>query len=98
MGRSDDRRRRGFTQLIWLCKNDGVWFAEGHGVEPDIPVTDHPGELAKGRDPQMDAAIAERRRRIEENSVVFAPPPPMERRLAESGATRSRVGQRNWQP
>ncbi len=81
-----------------LYKNDGVWFAEGHGVEPDIPVTDHPGELAKGRDPQMDAAIAELLRRIEENPVVFAPPPPMERRLAGSGATRSRVGQRNQQP
>ena len=74
---------------------DGEWIIEGHGVEPDIAVTDHPGELAKGRDPQMDAAIAELLRRIEENPVVFAPPPPMEGRLAGSGPRRSRVGQRN---
>jgi tricorn protease len=27
----------------------GQWFAEGHGVEPDIRVDENPTELAKGR-------------------------------------------------
>ena len=26
----------------------GQWFAEGHGVDPDIPVEEDPAQLAKG--------------------------------------------------
>jgi len=37
----------------------GQWFAEGHGVEPDIPVDDDPAELAAGKDPQLARAIKE---------------------------------------
>lgn len=37
----------------------GTWFAEGHGVEPDIRVDEDPGQLAKGQDPQLDRAIKE---------------------------------------
>ena len=65
-----------------LYRNDGQWFAEGHGVEPDIPVTDHPGELARGNDPQLDAAVAELMRRIREDPPVLPAPPGDERRIA----------------
>ena len=64
-----------------LYRNDGQWFAEGHGVEPDIPVTDHPGELAKGNDPQLDAAVAELMRRIREDPPALPAPPADERRV-----------------
>jgi tricorn protease len=37
----------------------GKWFAEGHGVDPDIEVPDDEGALAKGTDPQLDRAIQE---------------------------------------
>lgn len=37
---------------------DGTWGVEGHGVDPDVRVVDDPAELAKGADPQLDAAIA----------------------------------------
>jgi tricorn protease len=37
----------------------GQWFAEGHGVEPDIPVPEDPSQLAKGNDPQLERAIEE---------------------------------------
>ena len=37
----------------------GKWFAEGHGVEPDIPVPEDPSKLANGTDPQLQRAIAE---------------------------------------
>jgi len=36
---------------------EGTWGIEGHGVDPDIEVIDDPGLLAKGQDPQLDAAI-----------------------------------------
>ena len=36
---------------------DGEWFKEGHGVDPDIEVIEHPTALAKGIDPQLEAAI-----------------------------------------
>jgi tricorn protease len=42
----------------------GEWFAEGHGVDPDIPVDDDPAQLAKGTDPQLERAIQEVTRRI----------------------------------
>jgi tricorn protease len=38
---------------------DGKWFAEGHGVDPDIEVIDNPSELARGIDPQLNRAIEE---------------------------------------
>lgn len=60
---------------------DGRWFAEGHGVEPDIPVVDDPGEMAKGRDPQLDAAIAEVEKLIKANPPSLPAPPPFEKRL-----------------
>ena len=37
----------------------GRWFAEGHGVDPDIEVPDDEGQLAKGTDPQLERAIQE---------------------------------------
>jgi tricorn protease len=58
----------------------GNWFAEGHGVEPDIPVDEDPGQLARGVDPQLERAIAEVMQRIER----MPPPPsrpPYERRV-----------------
>ena len=49
----------------------GEWFAEGHGVEPDIEVDDDPSQLAKGTDPQLQRAIKEVMDRI-----AKAPKPP----------------------
>jgi tricorn protease len=57
---------------------DGVWFAEGHGVDPDIPVIDDPNELAKGIDPQLEAAINAVLEQLAENPPVFADPPEFE--------------------
>jgi tricorn protease len=42
----------------------GRWFAEGHGVDPDIAVDEDPGALAKGVDPQLERAIEEVKRQI----------------------------------
>jgi tricorn protease len=42
----------------------GTWFAEGHGVDPDISVDDDPAQLAKGTDPQLQRAIDEILKRI----------------------------------
>ena len=49
----------------------GTWFAEGHGVDPDLPVDDDPTQLAKGTDPQLQRAIDEILKRI-----AAAPKPP----------------------
>lgn len=43
---------------------DGSWGIEGYGVDPDIEVIDDPGLLARGEDPQLDAAIAEIKRLV----------------------------------
>ena len=38
---------------------DGTWFAEGHGVDPDIEVPEDPAQLAKGVDVQLERGIQE---------------------------------------
>ena len=62
---------------------DGRWFAEGHGVEPDIVVEEDPTQLAKGVDPQLERAIEDVMRRVKE--LTPAPGRPQyERRTAPS--------------
>jgi len=62
----------------------GQWFAEGHGVEPDIRVEEDPTELAKGRDPQLTRAIDEAMTRVK--AMPPAPArPPYERRIGGGG-------------
>ena len=62
----------------------GRWFAEGHGVEPDISVAEDPTQLAKGTDPQLQRAIAEVLDRIAKAPKVPGRP-PYEKRIPRSG-------------
>ena len=66
-----------------MYSTDGEWFAEGHGVDPDIEVPEDPAQLAKGRDTQLEAAIAEIMRQLEENPPAKAKRPPYENRTAK---------------
>ncbi|UCC38533.1 MAG: PDZ domain-containing protein [Candidatus Aminicenantes bacterium] len=50
-----------------IYSNRGVWFKEGHGVDPDIEVIDDPSQLSKGVDPQLERAIKEVLRMLKEN-------------------------------
>ena len=59
----------------------GRWFAEGHGVDPDIPVDEDPSQLARGVDAQLERAIQEVLQRIKDQKPA-APRPPYERRTA----------------
>ncbi len=58
----------------------GQWFAEGHGVEPDIEVDEDPTALARGRDPQLERAIEEVVSRLPEATPIPSHP-PFERRV-----------------
>ena len=53
----------------------GQWFAEGHGVEPDIAVDDDPAQLAAGNDPQLARAIKEVTERAAKAPKAPARPP-----------------------
>ena len=58
----------------------GQWFAEGHGVDPDIRVDEDPAAQAKGTDAQLERAIAEVMSQLK--STTPAPPKPAyERRV-----------------
>jgi tricorn protease len=65
-----------------MYSTDGVWFAEGHGVDPDIEVLEDPTQLARGVDPQLERAIQETLRLLEENPPVRAKRPRYENRTA----------------
>jgi tricorn protease len=51
---------------------DGTWGIEGHGVDPDIEVMDDPSALARGEDPQLEAAVAHLLSELER--APFVPP------------------------
>ncbi len=54
---------------------DGEWAVEGEGVAPDIEVFQHPAEVLKGNDPQLEAAVREALRLLELNPVELKPEP-----------------------
>ncbi len=45
----------------------GEWIIEGYGVDPDIEVIDDPTQMAKGKDPQLEAAIEEILKQLKKN-------------------------------
>ena len=67
-----------------VYSKDGKWIIEGHGVDPDIDVVDDPAQMAKGIDPQLEAAIHEVMGQVEK-----LPPkvkaPAYTKRIAEDG-------------
>jgi tricorn protease len=63
----------------------GTWFAEGHGVEPDIAVEEDPTALANGKDPQLERAIAEVMDRVRKLPPVPGRP-PYEKRIPTTTA------------
>lgn len=54
---------------------NGEWAVEAEGVAPDIEVMNTPREVADGRDPQLEAAVAEALRLLETQAVEFEPEP-----------------------
>ena len=67
---------------------DGTWFAEGHGVEPDIHVPEDPTALARGTDPQLERAIEEVLRLLEISPPLAPRRPPREDRTAPATEAR----------
>jgi tricorn protease len=65
----------------------GQWFAEGHGVEPDIPVDEDPAQLAAGNDPQLARAIKEVTDRVAKAPKAPARP-EYEKRIPRGGGSR----------
>ena len=59
---------------------DGTWFAEGHGVDPDIEVREDLGAMAKGIDPQLERAISEIKNEIKTKGYTVPTRPPYQNR------------------
>jgi len=59
-----------------LYDPSGVWFTEGHGVDPDIEVPEDPSALARGTDTQLERAIQEALRLLDEPGRFLVPGTP----------------------
>jgi tricorn protease len=59
---------------------DGTWFAEGHGVDPDIKVVDDPAQMVKGIDPQLQKAIEVVMQELKNNPPANPKQPPYQKR------------------
>ena len=70
-----------------MFETKGQWFAEGHGVEPDIRVDEDPAQLAKGIDPQLERAIKEVTDRVAKAPRVPARP-AYEKRIPKTNGSR----------
>ncbi len=55
---------------------EGEWLIEGHGVDPDIVVENLPHETFKGKDAQLEAAVAHLKELIKEDPRDVPAPPP----------------------
>jgi tricorn protease len=62
---------------------DGQWFAEGHGVDPDIVVADDPSQMVKGVDPQLEAAIQEVTKELQQHPYTAPKRPPYQNRTPQ---------------
>ncbi|QEC50954.1 tricorn protease [Anseongella ginsenosidimutans] len=59
---------------------DGTWFAEGHGIEPDIEVNEDPTDLANGIDPQLKKAVEVVLEELKTAKPSYIAPPQPEKR------------------
>jgi tricorn protease len=55
---------------------ESQWVIENHGVDPDIPVDDTPGDWMQGRDDQLQAAIDYILGEMKKRPASLPPPPP----------------------
>ena len=68
-----------------LYRNDGHWFAEGHGVDPDIEVLEDVTALAQGRDPQIERGVEELLKALGDDRIVAPEVPAPEDRSRNGG-------------
>lgn len=66
-----------------LYDNDGHWFWEGEGVEPDIEVWDDPNILLQGRDPQIERVVEEVLGLLKTHPPTMTPAPEREDRKTD---------------
>ena len=64
---------------------EGAWLIEGHGVEPDVVVDNLPHATFKGKDAQLEAAVAYLHKRIKEQPVPPVVVPRFPDKAAENG-------------
>ena len=53
------------------------WVVENVGVKPDIELTNNPGLMAAGRDPQLERAIEEILKMLEKNPPFWPKVPDL---------------------
>ena len=69
-----------------LANKNGEWIIEGYGVDPDIEVDNDPQSIIKGKDPQLERAIAEVMTKLK-NPVKLPPKPAPPVKTINSNAT-----------
>ncbi|MBV8114141.1 MAG: PD40 domain-containing protein [Silvibacterium sp.] len=55
---------------------NGEWEVEGHGIAPDVEVENLPKDVAAGRDPQLERAVAIVLEQLKQHPVPNPPIPP----------------------
>lgn len=64
-----------------IMSKDGKWIIENVGEAPDIPLVNHPGLMAQGKDPQLERGIKEVMDALKKNPLPKPPKRPAYPRL-----------------
>jgi tricorn protease len=54
---------------------NGEWAVEAEGIAPDIEVRNDPADVMAGRDPQLEAAVAEALRLLDTEAITLQAEP-----------------------
>jgi tricorn protease len=73
-----------------LYSLDRRWLIEGRGVDPDVEVQNMPGDVLKGKDAQLDAALAYLLDLSAKTPGEVPPPPPYPKKARPAGSDISR--------
>ncbi|HET7458949.1 MAG TPA: PDZ domain-containing protein [Gemmatimonadaceae bacterium] len=74
-----------------IYSTTGDWIIESHGVDPDIDVVDDPALMARGVDPQLEAAIQAVSKALE-TAPKRPKPPAYPKRIPQVRATAAAAG------
>jgi tricorn protease len=64
----------------------GQWLFEGRGVDPDVEIQNMPGDVVKGKDAQLEAAVGYLMDQLKKDPLSIPAPPPYPNKARPHGS------------
>ena len=83
------RRHRHPARSSASTASTAQWLIEGRGVDPDVEVQNMPGDVVKGKDAQLEAAVGYLMDQLKKDPLSIPGPPPYPNKARPHGTTSS---------